>query len=166
MTLSGRLPRTDAIGFDPMPVLAAFHSHGASVVAIGQVAGILHGSTELTGDLDLLWSGDPADAAPLATAIVAHGIELFDDDGNRVESVDDALLLAKVTFESATACGDLCTPRLPWGAMDVGAFIDRAEECKVGDTRVLFITKPDLIAMRRGVGRPKDIRRADELESL
>ena len=25
---------------------------------MGQVAGIMHGSRELTGDLDLLWDGD------------------------------------------------------------------------------------------------------------
>lgn len=40
----------DAIEFDPFPLLRALHRHGAEAVVIGQVAGILHGSQELTGD--------------------------------------------------------------------------------------------------------------------
>src|SRR6266550_8416888 len=46
----------DAVGFDPLPLLRALHERGARVAAIGQVAGIMHGSMELTGDLDLLWT--------------------------------------------------------------------------------------------------------------
>jgi hypothetical protein len=54
----GTVASDDAIGFDPFPLLAALHEAGAQAVVIGQVAGILHGSSELTGDLDLLWDGD------------------------------------------------------------------------------------------------------------
>jgi hypothetical protein len=50
----GTIATDSAIGFDPLPVLAALSHHGAQVVVMGQVAGIMHGSTELTGDLDLL----------------------------------------------------------------------------------------------------------------
>jgi hypothetical protein len=47
----GTIESDDAAGFDPLPVLRALHSHGAPAVVMGQVAGILHGSVELTGDL-------------------------------------------------------------------------------------------------------------------
>jgi hypothetical protein len=36
---------------------------------MGQVAGIVHGSRELTGDLDLLWDGDRGQAPALAVAV-------------------------------------------------------------------------------------------------
>jgi len=162
----GTIGTDDAIGFDPISLLSAFDRHGAEVVAIGQVAGILHGSSELTGDLDLLWSGSESDAPRIAAALADAEALLFDHDMVPITSTPDGLTLAKVMFETATASGDLCTPRLPWGALDVGAFMSRAEQCVTDGVTIRYITKHDLIAMRRAVGRPKDIRRADELEQL
>jgi hypothetical protein len=62
----GTADTDDAYGFDPLPLLQALHEHGARVVVMGQVAGIMHGSRELTGDLDLLWDGDLEQAPALA----------------------------------------------------------------------------------------------------
>src|SRR6185369_13575607 len=76
---TGSIDSDDAIGFDPRPLLRALHRHGLRVAVIGQVAGILHGSTELTGDLDLLWDGDPA-AAPRMAAAFAGSVLRADDD--------------------------------------------------------------------------------------
>jgi hypothetical protein len=52
--VTGTTATDDAIGFDPLPLLRTLHEHGAVVAVMGQVAGIMHGSRELTGDLDLL----------------------------------------------------------------------------------------------------------------
>lgn len=117
----GTIATDDAIGFNPLPILRALDGAAAKAVVIGQVAGILHGSKELTGDLE---------------------------------------------FRSATAAGDCCTPRLPWGGLDIEAFISRAETVIVGDVPVHYLTRPDLIEMRLAVGRPKDLRRVAELRSL
>jgi len=51
---------------------------------MGQVAGIMHGSRELTGDLDLLWDGDLGQAPALAAAFAAAGASLADDEGRLV----------------------------------------------------------------------------------
>src|ERR1022692_326781 len=61
--VTGTITTDDAIGFDPRQLLQALHHCGAPAVVIGQVAGIMHGSGELTGDLDLLWDGDEWHAA-------------------------------------------------------------------------------------------------------
>jgi hypothetical protein len=49
----------------------------------------------------------------------------------------------------------------------VAAFLTR---CRVGTARegfeIRYLDRPDLIWMRRAVGRTKDLRRADELEQL
>src|SRR5437016_5355223 len=66
--VAGTAETDDAIGFSPLPLLRALHEHGAAVAVIGQVAGIMHGSRELTGDLDLLWDGDPGQTPALAAA--------------------------------------------------------------------------------------------------
>lgn len=162
---TGTVATDDAIGFDPVPVLRALDRAGARVCAIGQVAGILHGSAELTGDLDLLWDGDPAQAPALAAGFAAVGAALTDDDGRPVGPA--GLALPKVQFATATASGDCCTPALPWGALAVADFLDRCETATAPDGWTLrWLARDDLLAMRRAVGRPKDLRRAAELETL
>jgi hypothetical protein len=162
----GTIACDDAVGFAPMHVLAALSRHGARAVVIGQVAGIMHGSRELTGDLDLLWSGAPGERPKLAAAFADVGALLYDDDHAPVPLTRDAFAMAKVLFHSEGASGDCCTPALPWGSLDIVGVIDRAETtCERGVT-VYYASLADLITMRRATGRPKDVRRADELARL
>jgi len=163
----GTVASDDAIGFDPFLLLRAFHDEGADVAVIGQIAGIMHGSTELTGDLDLLWDGDRAQAPALLAALTRVDADLIDDDGNAVARTLSSLAAPKVQFHSASASGDLCTPALPWGGIPVAEFLGRARTAYAADgLRVRFLDLSDLIFMRRAVGRPKDLRRADELERI
>ena len=162
----GTIATDSAAGFDPLPLLRALDHAGVRVVVIGQVAGILHGSTELTGDLDLLWDGDPSQAQGLTTVLAAVGARLLDDEGP-IALHRDAFALPKVRFESEAASGDLCTPALPWGELDIHGFIDRALCARGADgSLVHYLRREDLIAMREVVGRPKDLRRADELRRI
>jgi hypothetical protein len=162
----GTIDSDEAVGFDPRPLLAAFDRHGARVVVIGQVAGILHGSEELTGDLDLLWSGAAGEAPKLVAAFADVGASLSDDDHRPLGLTVDALALPKVLFASPGASGDCCTPRLPWGALDIDGTLARAVRAHDGGVTVYYTARPDLVAMRRAAGRPKDLRRAEELEGL
>jgi hypothetical protein len=165
--VAGTAETDDAIGFDPFPLLRALHSRGVPVAVIGQVAGIMHGSKELTGDLDLLWDGDPAHAPALAGAFAWAGAALTDNDGAPVSCDEAAFHLPKVQFRTASASGDCCTPALPWGGIDVGEFLARSRAAAGRDGLVVrYLDRVDLIRMRRAVGRPKDLRRAVELESL
>lgn len=162
----GTLATDGALGFDPLPFLTALHAAGAKVVVIGQVAGILHGSTELTGDLDLLWDGSAEQAKAIAAALQSVGGTLLDDDGRATDPTPDAVRRSKCDFATPTAAGDLCTPELPWGDQDVAAYLTRADTAAGPDAIVHYLRREDLIAMRRAVGRPKDLRRAEELERL
>lgn len=161
----GTVDTDDALGFDPFPLLRALHEHGARVTVIGQIAGILHGSSELTGDLDLLWDGDPDGAPALASAFASVSAQLADDDGAPLRCDPVAFSLPKVVFRTGTASGDCCTPALPWGGLAVTDFLDRSVVAHGPDGLVVrYLRRADLVAMRRAVGRPKDLRRADELE--
>jgi hypothetical protein len=164
--VEGTVNTDDAIGFDPLPLLRAFHEHGAEVVVIGQVAGIMHGSSELTGDLDLLWTGDAAQAGALAAAFASVAAQLTDDDGVPLACEPAAFGLPKVQFRSAGASGDCCTPALPWGGIPVADFLDRCRVVASGGFEIRYLDRQDLIDMRRAVGRVKDLRRAEELERL
>ncbi|MGI9611711.1 MAG: hypothetical protein ACR2QO_02290 [Acidimicrobiales bacterium] len=164
--VEGTIATDDAIGFDPRPLLRALDRHDAQVVIMGQVAGILHGSSELTGDLDLLWSGNAGEAVRMCAGFDEAGATLIDNDDRPVPCTPRSFELAKVQFETAHASGDCCTPALPWGGLDIAGFIDRAESAEIDGMQVRYLSCPDLIVMRRAVGRPKDLRRAMELEQL
>lgn len=162
----GTIGTDDALGFDPFPLLEAFHHNGVRVVVIGQVAGIMHGSTELTGDLDLLWDGAPVHAPALAAAFTSVNAQLADGTGKPIATHPDSFLRPKVQFASPGAGGDCCTPALPWGILRVREFLDRAIiAVDPGGLEVHYVSRKDLIRMRRAIGRPKDLRRADELDS-
>ncbi|QYG95665.1 hypothetical protein HC251_20000 [Iamia sp. SCSIO 61187] len=163
----GTVATDDAIGFDPRPLLRALDEAGAVVVVMGQIAGILHGSTELTGDLDLLWDGRAEQRAALAMAFAAVDASLVDDDDKPVACDEAAFALAKVQFATDCASGDCCTPALPWGELDVATFAQRARVVTTPEGWcVRYLRRNDLITMRRAVGRPKDLRRAAEMEAL
>lgn len=162
----GTIGTDGALGFDPFPLLEALHRGGVRVVVIGQVAGILHGSTELTGDLDLLWDGAPAHAPALAAAFASAGARLADGAGHLMEPRPESFLRPKVAFTSPGAGGDCCTPALPWGDLRPEGFLDRAVTATdPGGLEVHYVSRQDLIEMRRAIGRPKDLRRAAELAS-
>jgi hypothetical protein len=164
--VTGTAGTDDAAGFDPLPLLRALDLAGARVVVIGQVAGIMHGSEELTGDLDLLWDGSAAQAGLLAAAFTHASAQLTNDDGVPVPCDPGAFRLPKVLFRTATASGDCCTTALPWGSLPVTDFLGRCDTASAGDFTIRYLSRPDLIRMRQATGRPKDLRRAAELEAL
>ncbi|WP_432043216.1 hypothetical protein [Streptomyces cadmiisoli] len=154
--LLGTFATDGALGFDPFPFLQALHDVGSRAVVIGQVAGIMYGSTELTGDLDLLWNGTPDEARALRDALVLCGCtELPDLDREQVG------------YRVTGASGDLCTTALAWGTMDVTPCLTGAETTRdPAGLTIRYAALDDLIRMRRALGRPKDHRRADEPEQL
>jgi len=162
----GTFGTDDAVGFDPLPLLRALHESGAQVVVMGQVAGIMHGSRELTGDLDLLWDGEVRQADALAAAFTSVSADLTDDDGEPVRCEPAAFGLPKVLFRSTVVSGDCCTPALPWGDLPIADFLVRCRVAMCDGFEIRYLDRADLIWMRRAAGRVKDLRRADELERL
>jgi hypothetical protein len=163
----GTIESDDAIGFAPLDLLRTLDRHGAHAVVIGQVAGIMHGSQELTGDLDLLWTGAASEAPAFAAAFAQAGAELWGDEGAPLAADSRSFTLPKVLFKSIGAAGDCCTPALPWSpSLDIAGIIERAEVTRDGEVSVRYASLTDLIDMRRASGRPKDDRRAAELAHL
>ena len=162
----GTFHTDDAIGFDPFPMLALIQSTGANYAIFGQVAGIMHGSVELTGDLDILWDGSEIGRERVAEAFAAGGVTLRDEDGVICADYSATLAEPKTYFEGIGCAGDLCTPKLPWGALDVTAFLSNKVWAFSGSLLVPYLALEDLITMRRAIARPKDSRRAEELEEL
>jgi hypothetical protein len=55
---------------------------------------------------------------------------------------------------------------LPWGDLPITEFIARREVASAAGLEISYLRREDLIRMRRVAGRPKDLRRAAELERL
>lgn len=142
----GTVASDEALSFDPLGLLRTFHEAGARVVVMGQVAGIMHGSRELTGDLDLLWDGDPAQRAALASAFASVGAALCDQNDRQIACEAVAFALPKVLFTSALASGDCCTPWLPWGDLPIVDFLARSRLATAPDGfQVRYLGREDLI---------------------
>jgi hypothetical protein len=164
--VTGTFATDDAVGFDPLPLLRVLDEHGVEVVVMGQVAGIMHGSRELTGDLDLLWDGRAEQVDALVAAFASVSADLCDGDGVRVSCDRAAFGLPKVLFRSPTASGDCCTPALPWGDLPIADFLARYRVADGAGFKIRYLDRADLTRMRRAAGRMKDLRRAVELERL
>lgn len=85
----GTFASDDAIGFDPFPMLAVMQATQSNYAVFGQVAGILHGSSERTGDLDILWDGNAAAIDRLASEFEGAGVVLRDEAFNVVQKADE-----------------------------------------------------------------------------
>ena len=161
----GTFGSDDAIDFDPFPMLELLQDTGADYAVFGQVAGILHGSSEPTGDLDVLWDGHADAIEGLARAFAGAGVVLRDEAFRPVDpaSYRAALAGAKVYFEGLGAAGDLCTPRLRWGALDVEGILRRKVWARSGGLTIPYVSLEDLLTMRTAVAGAKHARRAREL---
>ena len=165
--LIGTFHTDDAIGFDPFPMLMLLKRTQADYAVFGQVAGIMHGSQEPTGDLDILWDGSDSVTPQMAQLFENAGVILRDDHSVLSSDYRAALRGPKAYFEGLGSAGDLCTPRLPWGSLDVGWFLRRKVWARNDSLAVPFLCLNDLISMRRAVAdRPKHHRRLNELEEL
>lgn len=162
----GTFASDDAIGFDPFPMLRCLQASGVNYAVFGQVAAILHGSTDLTGDLDVLWDGADDAVTDLAAVFEQVGVVLLDESGTAHADRGSALREPKCWFTAPGSSGDLCTPRLPWGSLDVRAFLTRRVWTEHNGLLVPYLDLPDLLSMRRAVNGPKHLRRLRELEQL
>jgi len=163
----GTFNTDDAIDFDPFPMLALMQESGADYAVFGQVAGIMHGSQEPTGDLDILW--DPVGSDISKMEQVFQGVQLLSfraDNHQAITDIEFGLTLPKLYFEGLGCAGDLCTPLLPWGGLDVRTILGRKIWAHSSSLSVPYIDLEDLIEMRRVVGGTKHVRRARELEML
>lgn len=164
----GTFGSDDAIGFDPFPMLKLMQTTGAEYAVFGQVAGILHGSSDPTGDLDILWDGSADAVDAIGEAFRSAGVVLRDENFVRVGpyAYPTALTGAKVYFEGISSAGDFCTPELRWGSLDVRSFLVRKVWAHSGDLAVPYLRLEDLLTMRRAVPGAKHARRIRELERL
>ncbi|MDX6674495.1 MAG: hypothetical protein QOH11_1913 [Solirubrobacteraceae bacterium] len=147
-------------------ILRRLVARGVDFVVIGGIAGVLHGSSRATFDLDVCFATDRANLDALGEVLVGLDARLK-GVRERVPFVPDAATLRKVAVLTLdTAAGELDVLAKPSGAPRYDALRRRAERYDLGGFSVLVASIDDLIAMKQATDRPKDRADVDELETI
>ena len=129
-------------------VFASFHQHDVQYVVIGGIASILHGVPRATFDLDILIRANHANATSMLAALVEAGF------ATATMTSPEEILANEITIFRDRVRIDVqtSTPGL--------AFEDawQHRETMNYQGQIFYVaSKQDLIASKRGAGRPVDL---------
>lgn len=144
-------------------VLRALEAAGVRYLVVGGVAVVLHGHPRFTADLDLAVALEPANVRAAFAALATLGYH------PRVpvsaEMLSDPEARRRLVVEKGMTVLSFASPDLPTTEVDVFAdppfafdeTYQRATRVDLGDVAVRVASIRDVIAMKRRVGRPKDL---------
>ena len=153
---SHRATRDAVADFRPQPILRILVNHEVDFLVIGGLAGVLHGSSYPTYDVDIAYSRDRRNLERLAAALRELGA--------RRSGVDPELPLqpdAQALGHGANFCFDTSLGRLdvfaePSGAPAYERLRAAAQQTEVDGVPVNVVSLDHLIAMKQAAGRDKD----------
>ena len=150
-------------GFAPERIFRALHDSGVDHVIVGGFAAIAHGVVRATVDVDLIPAPDPENRERLAGALRALGAE---PDGEPVVPITAELLArdANMRFQSPAGQIDvLCAGQYGRLYPDLRS---RALVVQVDGLTVVVASRNDLIRLKAGTGRDRDLLDIGDLLAL
>jgi predicted nucleotidyltransferase len=135
-------------------------------IVIGGVAGVIHGSTHLTFDLDVLYSRTPVNLARIADALLPIEPYLRGAPPGLPFQLDVATLARGLNFTLTTSLGDLDLLAEVAGGGTYDALHGEAEILELEGQPVRCVSLRRLIALKRAAGRSKDRDALAGLEAL
>jgi len=151
---------------DVQRILGVLTAHGVDFVVIGGLAAVLHGSATFTQDVDVCFATDETNLIALGRALLELEARLRGVDAE-LPFVPDAATLRRVRLLTLeTSAGPLDVQVEPDGCPPYGRLRRNAERVDLGSYAVLVASIEDLIAMKRAVGRAKDLVAVEELEAI
>lgn len=155
--------------FDPVRICALLNEEGVEYVVIGGFAGVIHGSSLPTRDLDVVPARTAGNLEALGCALRRMGAMIRTGD-EPVPAPMDGPFLAGIAsvLNLATDFGDIDVVVVPAGEVgDYEGWRVRATSEEVDDgVEVLVGSLDDIIASKRAANRMKDQRDLPVLESL
>ncbi len=150
---------------DTPRLLALLVEAGVPFVVIGGVAAIAHGASTFTRDLDVLIRFDRDTMTRLLPALRNHDPRAALDPARRPipSEAEDFADYRNLYVSTSLGRLDLL------GETPIGTFGDieqRAVWMKLASVHAKVIALDDLIAIKRALGRPKDLMVATELEAV
>jgi len=140
----------------PKPLLEALDRHGVDFVLVGGLAGIAHGSSYPTYDLDIAYSRDSSNLVRLVDALQEIGVTLRGAPSDLPFQLDVATLAngANFTFDTEFGSFDILGD-----AAGVKGYDEVRRDAKVEEVfgvEVKVASLDHLIAMKRAANHPKD----------
>jgi hypothetical protein len=152
--------------FKPRPIIQLLTAHGVDFVVIGGYAAVLHGSPRITRDLDICYAMDAANLAVLGRVLTDMNAQPAGVE-DEVPFVADERTLARVQLLTLmTDLGRLDLMTLPKGAPRYARMRERSDRFDLDGVLVHVAAIPDLIAMKKAVGRKKDLADVEELAAI
>lgn len=147
---------SEAERFSPKAMLRALTGGGVRFIVIGGLAAQAHGSSSLTGDLDLCYQRSPENLERLAAVLRGLAAVRRGDPAFAAFPLDARALRAGDVFTLATSGGILDLLGNPDPGMTYDILLPNAIEIPVDGETVRVAGLDDLMAMKRAAGRPKD----------
>lgn len=140
--------------------------HGVEFIIVGGAAAVLHGSSRLTQDLDLVYSRTSENFRHLASALADHKPYLRGAPPGLPFRWTAETIKAGLNFTLETDLGDLDVLGEIAGGGTFHSLLPHTTEVEVFGVRCLCIDLETLIRTKRAAGRPKDLEVIAELETL
>jgi len=143
---------------DPTCLFQALAEHNVDYVLIGGLAGVLHGSTAMTNDADIVPDPDPANLERLGAALTSLDARLRVEADPAGVSFDPhpALLGSMSTLNMTTRCGDLDLTFSPAGLDGYRGIHDRSVRFTIDKLHIRVASLDDIIRSKTAADRPKD----------
>ncbi len=137
-------------------LLGPLIARGVDFVVIGGMAGIAHGSSYPSFDLDVAYSRDRGNLDRLAAALAEIGVTLRGAPANLSFQLDARTLANGANFTFVTEHGDFDVLADVAGIKSFDGLRERAELKELAGHEVRVASIDDLISMKRAAARTKD----------
>jgi hypothetical protein len=152
--------------FDPKPLLELLVRHRVDFVLVGGLAGIAHGSSYSTEDIDIAYERSAENLERLAEALTEIGATLRGAPPGLPFRPDVRTLAAGLNFTFSTPFGSLDILGEPAGAPRYEALREAGSDEIIAGVCVRVVSLDHLIAMMETAGRTKDKLMASEYRMI
>jgi len=147
-------------------LLRLLTEHDVAFIIIGGVAAVIHGSSRLTQDLDIVYDRSPQNLARLVQALAEQSPYLRGAPPGLPFQWSVATLGMGLNFTLETSIGPLDLLGEITGGGGYEDLLEHTIEVEVFGVRCCCLDLPALIRTKRAAGRPKDLEALAELEVI
>lgn len=147
-------------------LLRLLTEHDVAFIIIGGVAAVIHGSSRLTQDLDIVYQRSPQNLTRLVQALAEQSPYLRGAPPGLPFQWSVATLCMGLNFTLETGVGPLDLLGEVTGGGRYEELLDHTIEVEVFGLRCHCLDLPALIQTKRAAGRPKDLEAIAELEVI
>jgi predicted nucleotidyltransferase len=147
-------------------LLQTLSEHGVEFIIIGGVAAVIHGSSRLTQDLDVVYRRNPQNIARLVQALREQAPYLRGAPPGLPFQWSEATIRMGLNFTLETGLGPLDLLGEVTGGGRYEDLFDHTIEVEVFGCRCRCLDLEALIRTKRAAGRPKDLEAIAELEAI